>query len=147
MESYYPPVSFQFIVEFEGFPGGSDCGFQEVSGLSVNIQTEDYAEGGENRFVHKLPKGSSYETLVLKRGILKDSRLADWFRKATETLEFEPKNLTVSLLNEEQSKLCTWNIVHACPSKWSGAALNAESSALFIETMELNYHYFTFEYH
>jgi len=49
----------------------------------------------------------------------------------------------VSLLNEEHNELCSWNVVHAYPVKWSFAGLNAESSELLIESIELNYHYFT----
>jgi phage tail-like protein len=145
--AYYPPVAFHFSVEFEGLPAGTDSSFQEVSGLSQNVVTEDYAEGGENRFAHKLPKGTTYDNLVLKRGIIKDSRITSWFTKAMEEMDFEPRNLTVNLLNEEHKKLCTWSLVHAIPVKWSCSGLNAESSGLLIETLELNYHYFTFKQH
>jgi phage tail-like protein len=146
-DAYYPPVGFHFSVELEGQSADMDCSFQEISGLSRNVVMEDYAEGGENRFTHKLPKGTNYENLVLKRGVVKGSRLVDWFIKAMEELEFEPINLSVNLLNEEHKKLCTWSLVHSLPVKWSVSGLNAESSGLLIETMEINYHYFTYKLH
>ena len=37
----------------------------------------------------------------------------------------------------------TWQVKHAWPKKWSVADLNAESSAIMIETLEIGYQYFT----
>lgn len=142
MANYYPPVGFHFLVKFEDFAEEIDTYFQEVSGLSVSVNTEEYVEGGENRFVHQLPKGTSYDNLVLKRGVIKNSKILQWCKEAIENLQFEPKNLLVSLLNEDHSELCSWNVVHAYPVKWTFTGLNAESSEFLIETMELNYHYF-----
>jgi len=142
MSNYYPPVGFHFLVKFDGLTEEIDTRFQEVTGLTVTVNTEDVEEGGENRFVHKLPKGTSYDNLVLKRGIIKDSKLATWCRKAIEELTFEPKNILISLLNENHDELCSWNIVNAYPVKWVYSGLNAESGELLIETIEFNYHYF-----
>ncbi len=61
-----PYFSFQFLIEINGLITG---GFSEVSGLQVEIETEEYREGGTNDYVHKLPKGTKYSNLVLKRGI------------------------------------------------------------------------------
>lgn len=142
MDRYYPPVGFHFLVKFDGIAEETDTRFQEVTGLTVTVSTEDIEEGGENRFVHKLPKGTSYDNLILKRGIIKDSKLVAWCKKAIEELSFEPKNLLVSLLNEDHEELCSWNIVRAYPVKWAFSGLNAESGELLIETIEFNYQYF-----
>ena len=141
-KQYYPPVGFHFVVKFDGLSEEIDTRFQEVTGLTATIKTEDVEEGGENRFVHKLPKGTSYDNLVLKRGIIKNSKLLEWCRKAVEELTFEPKNLLVSLLNEEHEELFSWSVVNAYPIKWAFAGLNAESGELLIETLEFNYQYF-----
>ncbi len=145
MSNQYPPVGFHFVVKFEDFSEEADTRFQEVSGLSVSVTTEDYKEGGENRFVHKLPQGTSYDNLVLKRGLVKNSKITEWCKKAIENLHFEPKNLLVTLLNEEHQELCSWNVVNAYPVDWSFSGLNAERSELLIETLELSYHYFTYK--
>lgn len=47
------------------------------------------------------------------------------------------------MLNENHEEIMTWNIVHAWPKKWSIADLNAEQSAIAVETIELQYWYFT----
>ncbi|MGB6152068.1 MAG: phage tail protein [Pricia sp.] len=142
MDNYYPPVGLHFKVTFEGLSEETDNRFQEVTGLTATVNTEDVEEGGVNRFVHKLPKGTSYDNLILKRGIIKDSKLVAWCRKAIEDLTFEPKNILVILLNEEHQELCSWNIINAYPVKWAFSGLNAESGELLIENMEFNYQYF-----
>lgn len=144
METYYPPVSFHFKVEFTGIEEQeTDMQFQSVSGLSVDIETEEFAEGGENRFKHKFPVRTKFPNLILKRGMVTSSKLIDWCRDAIESFQFQPVDLTVKLLNEKHEPLVTWNIVHAYPVKWSVSDLNAEESKLTVETIELAYNYFT----
>ncbi len=144
MSNYYPPVSFHFKVEFNSISQQeTDIQFQSVSGLSVDIETEEFAEGGENRFKHKFPVRTKFPNLVLKRGMVTDSKLIDWCRDAIESFQFEPIDLTVKLLNEEHEPIITWNVVNAYPVKWNVADLNAEENKLAIETIELAYNYFT----
>lgn len=146
MASYYPPVGFHFKVEFpsniEDADTTNDYQFQSVSGLSVDLETEEIAEGGENRFKHKIPIRTKYPNLVLKRGMLVGSGMIKWCKKALENFEIVPVNLTVKLLNEKHEPLLTWNIVHAYPVKWSVGDFNAEENKLVIETLELSYNYF-----
>ena len=88
MAVYYPPVGFHFRVEFilDGTVE-SDTRFQEVSGLSAELGTEEVVEGGENRFSHRLPTRAKYSNLTLKRGLLTESGLIDWCRNAIENFE------------------------------------------------------------
>ncbi|MDW8850076.1 phage tail protein [Flavobacterium sp. MMLR14_040] len=144
MANYYPPVGFHFLVEFEGLGSqAKDHQFQSVSGLSVDIETEEIAEGGENRFKHKLPVKTKYPNLSLKRGMLIDSAVIDWCRDAIENFSFKPVNLTIKLLNEEHQPLISWNVVHAYPVKWAVEDFNAQESKLVVESFELTYNYFT----
>ena len=56
-----PPSGFHFAVIFELFPQApSDFRFQEVTGLNITVETEEFKEGGQNRFTHKVPKRTSY---------------------------------------------------------------------------------------
>ncbi|KIQ22741.1 MULTISPECIES: phage tail protein [Flavobacterium] len=144
MANYYPPVGFHFLVEFEGLGSqAKDHQFQSVSGLSVDIETEEIAEGGENRFKHKLPVKTKYPNLSLKRGMLIDSAVIDWCRDAIENFSFKPVNLTIKLLNEQHQPLISWNVVHAYPVKWAVEDFNAQESKLVVESFELTYNYFT----
>lgn len=136
--------AFHFRVEFLGLEGSDiDMRFQSVSGLNTTIETDSVTEGGENRFKHQLPKGTTFSDLVLKRGAVKSSKVIDWCRRTIETLEIKPVDINVSLLNEKHEPVMTWQIKHAWPKKFSVSDLNAESSAIVIETLEIGYHHFT----
>ena len=143
MAGNYPPTGFHFIVNVEGLnSGSSDSGFREVSGLDATLGEETYEEGGENRFIHRLPGRVTYDKLVLKRGILRGSELIGWFKKAVESFKFEPRGVLVTLLNEDHDPLEAWSFINAYPVKWSVADFNAESSEVAVETIELTFQYF-----
>jgi phage tail-like protein len=114
-----------------------------VSGLSVEVGTEDVPEGGENRFVQKYPTRPKYPDLVLKRGLLTNSQILTWIRKCIEDLEIKPKEVFVKLLDEEHQPLMTWHLVGAFPTKWAVSDFNASNSAVVIESLQMYYRYFT----
>jgi phage tail-like protein len=143
MESYYPPLGFSYRVEFSISSNRYDVSFQSVSGLSVEYDFESYKEGGENRFEHKLPVRTKYSDLVLRRGMLTDSDVINWFKAAFQNREFQPADVTISLLNEKLEILRTWVIVQAIPKKWQISDFSSTDSAIVVETIELAYRYFT----
>lgn len=141
--TYYPPLSFYFSVEVAGFK--SENSFQEVSGLKMEIATDEVIEGGENRFTVRLPKTPKFTNVVLKRGLLINSSLMNWCRKAFEEFKFEPKQVTIRLIkpNTKSDALVTWVLENAYPVSWSVSDLKSEDNALAIESLELTYTYFT----
>lgn len=144
MANYYPPVSFHFKVEVLGlYPISDDIRFTEVSGLTVEMGTEEFAEGGENRFVQRYPTSARYPELVLKRGLLLNSEVVIWVRECIEDYKIRPKNIDIKLLNDQHQPLVTWHLVNAYPTKWSVSDLNASNNAVTIETLQLFYQYFT----
>lgn len=145
MTDYYPPWSFYYKVEFNQRKGKNDVRFQTVSGLSVEYDMEEYKEGGENRFTHKLPVRTKYADLVLKRGMVTDSALVDWLLRGFRERDFQPDDVSVILMNEQGQPLRTWKLAHAIPRKWLVSDLNANENAIVIETMELSYRYFTIQ--
>jgi phage tail-like protein len=143
MAAYYPPVGFHFKVEFSGVGSGdSDTRFQEVSGLTAEISTEELQVGGENRFTYRLPVRGRYSNLILKRGMLTDSGLISWFTKAIEDFEFKTSDVNVYLLNENHEITATWIFMQTYPVKWMVSDFRAQDNALVIETIELAYQYF-----
>ena len=63
------------MVEVDGIEIG---GFSDVSGLELKLETDDVREGGNNDFVHKIPKHTTYPNLTLKRGISDSVVLWAW---------------------------------------------------------------------
>lgn len=141
---YYPPVGFHFRVEFQGIPGiqAQDAFFQEVSGLSRELETEIIKSGGENRFSYALPLRAKYPNLVLKRGVFLDSAILKWVDDAILHFDIRPVTVMVTLLNEHHEPLQSYQCVNAWPQKWSVAGFDAQKSEILIENMELVYHYF-----
>ena len=144
MANYYPPVGFHFRVDFEDLSfGGPDIRFQKVSGITASVGEFTYSEGGENRFTHRLPDPVTYEKLELERGLLVGSKLIGWFRDAVEGFEFDPKTVTVTLLNSEHQPLEAWNFVKAYPVKWSISPFDAKANEIVVDTIHLAFQYFT----
>jgi phage tail-like protein len=146
MPTYYPPVGFHFRVEVLGLPpDDNDMRFTDVGGLSVEVGTEEVAEGGENRFVQKYPTRPKYLDLLLKRGLFVGSGVFGWLRECLDHDRIQPKNLDVTLLNDEHEPLVTWHVVNAYPTKWAVSDLSATSNTVVVETLQLAYQYFTVE--
>lgn len=137
----YPTIGAHFAVYFHGIlPNPIDMAFQSVTGLSASIETEDIVSGGINSQSLFLPKKVSYSNLVLKRGLKAiPSPLAKWCEDAFGNFIFQPVDVVISLLNEKHLPLHTWYINGAIPIKYEFGEMNAENSAIFIETFELKY--------
>jgi phage tail-like protein len=137
-----PPVGFHFVVVF--FAGGNvpnslDMRFKKVSGLTSEIETITYKEGGENLFTHRLPNRVSYNNLVLERGMVVGSPLNIDFNAAMSNLQFSPGNALVALLDDDGLPLAGWLFWKTYPVKWSVSDLAADVNGVVIETMELAY--------
>jgi len=147
MDAYYPPGGFRFSVAIAGVNGGRDASFSEVSGLEAERPVFEVKEGGENRFVHRLPERARYGNLVLKRGLMvRQSQLADWCTAAFEGdlgKPIKPKDVVVHLLGADEEPLMAWNVKSAWPVKWGMNAFVADRNELALETLELAYTYYT----
>ena len=128
-----PFLSYRFIVEIEGLVVG---GFSDVSGLDVEIQTEEYREGGNNDFVHQLPVNTSYSRIVLKRGMTDASTLWKWQNDAGNGRTV-PTTVHIILLDGVGKQILAWRCIDAYPVKWSGPELQASGSNVAMETIEL----------
>jgi phage tail-like protein len=153
LTGYIPPAGFYYAVHLlreneSPFPP-ADASFQEVSGISVAMETEQIQEGGQNRFTHKVPGRTNYEDLVLKRGLMvRSSALADWCINIFNdnlTQRIEPKTIIVSLLGTNTDRgqpIMTWQFTNAYPIKWEISPLNAQKSEIVIESISFTYSYF-----
>ena len=138
---YNLPVTFHFNVDM-GSDEGDDIRFQEVNGLTAEIGVEELVVGGENMFTYRLPVKAKYNNIILKRGMLKNSKLIDWFRNAVEHFQFEPRDIKINLLNEKNEPVAFWKVIQAYPVKWVISDFKASENALVIETIEIAYQYF-----
>lgn len=143
--SEYPPPAFYFKVVLSATLGMTDTSFQEVTGIGSEVETEDVVEGGENRYVHTLPKSVKHPNLVLKRGIAKmTSPLVIWCRSVFEAdfiTPIVPMIVMVYLMNEHKIPVRAWSFANAYPVKWEVDAFDSTKNEVAIETIELSYNY------
>lgn len=144
-----PYRNFAFTVEVGSIKVG---GFQKVSGLGVQMQPEEYEEGGVNHFVHKLPGQYSHSNLVLEQGITTSMKLWNWIKELRNGKRYRSgkrarKTVTVRLhpgYRSDESKI--WRFRNAYPVNWEGPDLSADasgSSAVAIQRLEFAHEGFT----
>lgn len=139
---------FHFAVSFVDDGTSADKAptvpFSEVSGLSIDMQTEDLQEGGGNNYTIRLPKPPKFKNLVLKRALSATSpTVIDWARKAVEQFSFSTKTVIVSLRDYEDKSIKSWSFEGAYPVKLSLTDFNANKNELVIQTLELAYRRFS----
>ncbi len=128
-----PFVAFRFEIRIDALPVG---GFSECSGLQLETEVQDYAEGGFNQHLRKFPGRTKQTNLTLKRGIV-DRELHDWYLnlvggsvslKSGSILVHDPSGGEVTI---------EWQFQRAFPCKWIGPDLNATQNNVAVETMEI----------
>ena len=127
-----PWSSFQVRVEIDGV---AVAGFTECSGLASETDVVSYREGVDQR-IRLLPGLTRYSRIVLKRGITLDRSLWEW-RQSVVSGSVDRRNGSVVLLDASRNEVARWNFGEAWPAKWVGPNLNAQSSDVAIETLEI----------
>ena len=117
-------------------PGIDSIGlFRDCTGLSIEYDVLEYAEGGNYDYVHKLPGVVRYENIKLSRGLTNEKAFMDWL-VATRT-QAQRKEVTVKLLSGPGAPVRTWTFADAFPVKWTGPVLDADGSVTATEMLEI----------
>lgn len=129
-----PYSVFNFKVEIDGI---TRAGFQECSGLETSSEVGNYREGTDGLGVRKLPGRPSSSPITLKWGITDDTELWEW-RKTVIQGKVERKNISIVVYDDANTaEVVRWNLRECWPSKWEGPGLNAQTSDVAIETLEI----------
>lgn len=140
------PAAFAFSVSLTGLPDSPNpltVSFQEVSGLEHTLETEDVAEGGENRFTHQLPTRAKARRLQLKRGLVpQDSPLASWCRQCLQwglDKRLQLVDVQVKLLDAQLLPVMNWTCCNAYPVRWTINPFESQRNEVALEEIELAY--------
>jgi phage tail-like protein len=134
-----------FLVEVDGVEIGR---FMEISGLEVTVETDTIAEGGQNSYAHKVPKGMTWPNITLKRGVTQGNGLFDWLNKASgEQFAANGNKLTrntaaITLIGPGGDRLRAWEFDGAFPVKWSGPNFSVSAAEAAVESLEITHHGF-----
>jgi phage tail-like protein len=128
-----PFVSYNFEVEIDGI---TRAAFQECSGFDSTVDIVEHREGNDPSTPRKVPGMVKHSNITLKWGVTDDVELYEWHRQIASG-EIVRKNGSIVLKDRAGEEVKRWNFFRAWPTKWTGPSLNAESSEVSIETLEL----------
>lgn len=114
---------------------GSIFGFQEISGLEKELETEIYQEGGRNDRVLLFPKRvSKATTLTMKKGISKGKE-----PPFIQVGEFIPSLSLEVYDHDAKTILKTYIFQDLIITKWEVSELKAQEGNLLINTFQVAY--------
>jgi phage tail-like protein len=129
-----------------GAGGGAlaDGAFQECSGLEVELDVQEYLEGGRNDGVVRQVGRAKYQPLVLKRGMLwsdggtVDRALWTWLQGiASGERPVRRYDGIVEVLGDGDEVVATWVFDRGLPTRLRGPALDAKSGEIAIEELHI----------
>ncbi len=143
-------TTFRFRVSLVGSAGSGASGtlgtggFQECSGLEVEMDTSEWPEGGANNAVVQRAGRAKFTKLVLKRGMLfpagaaVDSSLWKWLQDVVDGVRpIRRYDGTVQVLDDQEAIVATWTFSRGLPAKLVGPALNAKTGDVAIEELHV----------
>ncbi len=140
-EGYTPPTGGQQLTE-----GAMSGAFQDVQGLEIEMDVQEYQEGGRNNGVVRRVGRAKFAPLVLKRGMFHgseagakaDATLWAWMQRIINGERPVPRyDGVVNLMSADGTVRSTWLFERALPSKIKGPELNAKTGEVAIEELTL----------
>jgi phage tail-like protein len=126
-----------------GTPLG-DGGFQECSGLEVEMDIQDYLEGGRNDGVIRRAGRAKYPNLVLKRGMFfggaggANRELWEWIQGVVAGVRpIARYDGMIQVMDPGDQVVATWVFDRGLPSKIRGPELNAKTGEIAIEELHI----------
>ncbi len=135
-----PYVQFNFLVDLgTGNTEGAEAGFQEVSGLGMEVNVAEYRNGNEQvNNVRKITGLSKATDVTLKRGVVGSLNLFNWLKETRDGDQAALRNVTVQLQNEDHSAVVmTWKLKNSRIIKATYGPLNAKGNDIAMEEMVL----------
>jgi phage tail-like protein len=128
-----PYSAFNFLVEIDGV---TVAGFSECGGLTTESDVIEYRDGDDENTVTKIPGLKKFTNISLKRGFTDSRELWEWRKKVMDGAT-ERQSGSIVLLNEAREEALRYTFREGWPSKWTGPAMNASTSEVAIETLEI----------
>lgn len=111
--------------------------FSDVTGLSGELDVITHAEGGQNAFVHQLPVRHTWGRITLKKGVVRDRTLWDWFSEGLTGSLGARRDGAILLHTPDGELAVTWEFRAGLAAKWTGPDLSAREGGVAIESLEI----------
>ena len=137
-----PYVQFNFLVDLgNGDTKGVDAGFQEISGMGMEVTISEYRPGNyiENS-VMKITGMNKSTDVTMKRGVIGSLSLYEWLDDIRNGNQRAYRTVTVHLQNEDRSAIvATWSLLRARIIKHTSGPLSAKGVDVAMEELVLAY--------
>ena len=111
--------------------------FAECTGLEATMEAKVIKEGGRNYGTAQRAGGTTFATVVLKRGISNNQNLFQIFNTVA-TGTFAPRmQVTINLFDNDGTAVLAWQLDKAMPIKYKFSDLNAKNGEVGIEELHL----------
>jgi phage tail-like protein len=137
-----PYVQFNFLVDLgTGNTNGPEAGFQEISGIGMEVTVSEYRNGNhKENSVMKITGMNKSTDVTLKRGVIGSLNLYQWLNDIRNGSESSLRNVTIQLQNEDHTEVvATWKLMRARIIKHTSGPLNAKGTDVAMEEMVLAY--------
>jgi phage tail-like protein len=138
-----PYVQFNFLVDLGGGGGTDtvDAGFQEVSGIGMEVTVAEYRNGNEKEnSVRKITGMNKSTDVTLKRGVIGSLTLYNWLNQIRNGDQGAIRTVTVQLQNEDHTAVVlTWKLLRARIIKHTSGPMNAKGTDVAMEELVLAY--------
>ncbi len=136
-----PYTQFNFLVDLgDGNSDGAQAGFQEVSGLGMEVTVTEYRNGNsKENSVMKLTGLNRVADVTLKRGVIGSLNLYTWLDQIRNGDQTAFRTVTIQLQNEDHTDVVQiWKLIRARIIKHSTGPLNAIAGDVAMEEMVLS---------
>jgi phage tail-like protein len=137
-----PYVQFNFLVDLgTGNTDGPEAGFQEVSGIGMEVTVSEYRTGNaRENSVMKITGMNKSTDVTMKRGVIGSLNLYQWLNDIRNGNQNALRNVTVQLQNEDHTQVvATWKLMRARIIKHTSGPLNAKGGDVAMEELVLAY--------
>jgi phage tail-like protein len=137
-----PYVQFNFLVDLgTGNSEGADAGFQEVSGIGMEVTVAEYRNGNEKEnSVRKITGMNKSTDVTMKRGVIGSLTLYNWLNQIRNGDQNALRNVVIQLQNEDHTSVVqTWKLLRARIIKHTSGPLNAKGTDVAMEELVLAY--------
>jgi phage tail-like protein len=137
-----PYVQFNFLVDLgTGNTEGADAGFQEVSGIGMEVTVAEYRNGNEREnSVRKITGLNKASDVTMKRGVIGSLALYNWLNQIRNGDQNALRNVVVQLQNEDHTAVVqTWKLLRARIIKHTSGPMNAKGTDVAMEELVVAY--------
>ena len=142
IERERPYVQFNFLVDLgDGVTEGPGAGFQEVSGVGMEVTVSEYRNGNsKENSVSKITGMNKATDVTLKRGVIGKLNLYKWLDQIRNGDQNSLRTVTLQLQNEDHSEVVqTWKLLRARIIKHTSGPFNAKGTDVAMEELVVAY--------